>query len=557
MTTRRSPLRFVCVSIGVVTTVTCVSAVLATPPLQPRMGAPLPGLSAIELERFWIGRQLYGTPLTIQDGLGPIMNKSNCSSCHTNPVGGWGSIAVTHFGIDNKGEFELYPGESQSLFQLLALSQGCAETIPADATIVRSRVTNSSMAFGLIEAIPDAAIAANADPEDANGDGISGRVHWVVPLETPGGAPRAGRFGWKAQIATVLSFSGDAARNEMGFTNRLEPHENAPNNDTSRLVECDPVEDIEDVADAEGFAFIDRVTHFQRYLAPPPQTPKSGMAGEAVFTSIGCAKCHVPEWSSSNDASLEDAIRGKTFRPYSDFLIHDMGLLGDGIQQDDASETEMRTPVLWGLRRRDPMLHDGRAAGGTFEARVTQAILAHGPIGEGASSAAAFASLGDAERAQLIAFLDSLGRVEFDLDGNDRVDLVDFGLMRDCLAAGAANPNHPCAVADMDQDGVVNALDMAAFVNAFEGEATDCNGNGINDLIDIAVGGMPDNDGDGLPDSCTACAADLSGDGLVNGFDLSLVLAGWGNPGPADLNRDGTTDGLDLTAMLAAWGPCR
>jgi hypothetical protein len=109
----------------------------------------------------------------------------------------------------------------------------------------------------------------------------------------------------------------------------------------------------------------------------------------------------------------------------------------------------------------------------------------------------------------------------------------------------------------MDQDGVVNALDMAAFVNAFEGEATDCNGNGINDLIDIAVGGMPDNDGDGLPDSCTACAADLSGDGLVNGFDLSLVLAGWGNPGPADLNRDGTTDGLDLTAMLAAWGPCR
>ena len=557
MTTRRSTARSACTWFGIASLVACVHGVSATPPLQPRMGDPLPGLSAIELERFAIGRQLYGTPLTIQDGLGPIMNKSNCSSCHTNPVGGWGSIAVTHFGIDNKGEFELYPGESQSLFQLLAVSQGCAETIPADATIVRSRVTNSSMAFGLIEAIPDAAIAANADPGDANGDGISGRVHWVVPLETPGGAPRAGRFGWKAQIATVLSFSGDAARNEMGFTNRLEPHENAPNNDTSRLVECDPVQDIEDVADSEGFAFIDRVTHFQRYLAPPPQTPKSGMAGEAVFTSIGCAKCHVPEWSSSNDASLEDAIRGKTFRPYSDFLIHDMGLLGDGIQQDDASETEMRTPVLWGLRRRDPMLHDGRAAGGTFEARVTQAILAHGPIGEGAPSAAAFASLGDTERSQLIAFLDSLGRVEFDLDGNDTVDLVDFELMRDCLAAGAANPNQPCAVADVDQDGVVTALDMAAFVKAFEGEATDCNGNGINDLIDIAVGGMPDNDGDGLPDSCAACAADLSGDGLVNGFDLSLVLAGWGNPGPADLNRDGTTDGIDLTAMLAAWGPCR
>jgi CxxC motif-containing protein (DUF1111 family) len=520
------------------------------------MGQPLPGLSALELQRFSIGRQLYGRPLTIEDGLGPIMNKSNCSSCHANPVGGWGSIAVTHFGIDNKGEFEPYPGESQTLFQLLAVSQGCAETIPADATVVRSRVTNSSMAFGLIEAIPDSAIAANEDPSDADGDGISGRVHWVVPLETPGGAPRAGRFGWKAQIATVLSFSGDAARNEMGFTNRLEPNENAPNNDTARLVECDPVEDVEDVEDAEGFAFIDRVTHFQRYLAPPPQTPKSGMAGEAVFTSIGCAQCHVPQWSSSDDASLESAIRGKTFRPYSDFLLHDMGLLGDGIQQDDASEMEMRTPVLWGLRRRDPMLHDGRAAGGTFESRVSQAILEHGPIGEGAASAAAFAALSETERGQLIAFLDSLGRIEFDLDGSNSVDLLDFALMRECLAAGSTNPNQPCAVADIDQDGIVDADDLNAFVIAFDPPVTDCNSNGVPDLVDIAIGGMPDNDGDGLPDSCSACAADLSGDGIVSGFDLSLVLAGWGNPGPADLNQDGTTDGLDLTALLAAWGPC-
>ena len=390
MTMRRSQRRYIGAWAGACSIALVMSAAWANPPLQPRMGQPLPGLSALEMQRFGIGRQLYGRPLTVQDGLGPVMNKSNCSSCHTNPTGGWGSIAVTHFGIDNKGEFELYPGESQSLFQLLSLSQGCAEVIPSDATVVRSRVTNSSMAFGLIEAIPDSAIAANADPEDANGDGISGRVHWVVPLETPGGAPRAGRFGWKAQVATVLSFSGDAARNEMGLTNRLEPHENAPNNDTDRLPECDAVEDVEDVEDTEGFAFIDRVTHFQRYLAPPPQTPKSGMSGEAVFTSIGCAACHIPAWSSSQDPALEDAIRGKPFRPYSDFLIHDMGLLGDGIQQADASESEMRTPVLWGLRRRDPMLHDGRAAGGTFAARVTQAIAAHGPLGEGAASAESF-----------------------------------------------------------------------------------------------------------------------------------------------------------------------
>ncbi|MBU3729115.1 MAG: hypothetical protein FGM37_07700 [Phycisphaerales bacterium] len=553
----RSPLSFARAAASAGALLAAAGAVSATPPLQPRMGQPLPGLSALELQRFTIGRQLFSRPLSMQDGLGPIMNKSNCGSCHANPTGGWGSIAVTHFGIDNKGEFEPYPGESQSLFQLLAVSQGCAETIPADATIVRSRVTNSSMAFGLIEAIPDAAIAANADPNDANGDGISGRVHWVVPLETPGGAPRAGRFGWKAQIATVLSFSGDAARNEMGFTNRLEPVENAPNNDTARLLQCDPVEDVEDVEDAEGFAFIDRVTHFQRYLAPPPQTPRSGMSGESVFTSIGCAKCHVPQWSSAQDPALEDAIRGRTFRPYSDFLIHDMGLLGDGIQQDDASETEMRTPVLWGLRRRDPMLHDGRAAGGTFESRVTQAIAAHGPLGEGAASAAAFAALGPTERQQLIAFLGSLGRIEFDLDGDNSVGLGDFALMRQCITMGTTNPDHPCAVADIDQSGTVNALDMAAFVLAFEGDATDCNGNGTSDLVDIAIGGMPDNDGDGLPDTCAGCTADLNGDGTVNGFDLSPVLAGWGTAGASDLNHDGVTNGLDLTAVLAAWGPCR
>jgi hypothetical protein len=510
----------------------------------------------VELQRFNLGRQLFGRPLTIQDGLGPIMNKSNCSSCHTNPVGGWGSIAVTHFGIDNKGEFEPYPGESQSLFQLLAVSQSCAELVPADATIVRSRVTNSSMAFGLVEAIPDSAIAAGADPQDSNGDGISGRVHWVVPLEAPSGPPRAGRFGWKAQVATVLTFSADAARNEMGFTNRLEPAENAPNNDVARLQQCDPVEDIEDVEDTEGFAFIDRVTHFQRYLAPPPQTPRSGMTGESVFMSIGCGACHTPQWSSVDDPALEAAIRGKTFRPYSDFLLHDMGLLGDGIQQGDASETEMRTPVLWGLRRRDPMLHDGRASGGTFESRVTAAILAHGPIGEGSASAAAFAALSQGARDQLIAFLDSLGRVEFDLNGSNSVDLADFELMRACLAAGAASPDQPCAVADIDRNGIVDAADMSSFVLAYDGTATDCNANGINDLIDIAVGGMPDHDGDGLPDTCAPCAADFNGDGTVSGLDLSVVLAGWGSPGMADLNGDGTVNGLDLTIVLAAWGTC-
>jgi hypothetical protein len=166
-----------------------------------------------------------------------------------------------------------------------------------------------------------------------------------------------------------------------------------------------------------GFTFIERVTHFQRYLAEPPQTPKSGMSGEVVFNAIGCNKCHVAEWTTANAKGLEAAIRNKTIRPYSDFLIHDMGTLGDGVQEGDANEQEMRTPTLWNLRTRDPMLHDGSASGGIFAERVTAAINAHGPFGEGAASAAAFAALSAGDKAKLVAFLDSLGRVEFDYDG--------------------------------------------------------------------------------------------------------------------------------------------
>jgi CxxC motif-containing protein (DUF1111 family) len=135
----------------------------------------------------------------------------------------------------------------------------------------------------MVEAIPDAAIIALEDPNDTNGDGISGRAHRVQPIETPTGPLRVGRFGWKAQIATVLSFSGDAARTEMGLTNRVVPDETAPNGDNALLGQCDPILGIEDQPDSRGLTFVDAVTAFQRYLAPPPQAPRGGMSGEVIF----------------------------------------------------------------------------------------------------------------------------------------------------------------------------------------------------------------------------------------------------------------------------------
>ena len=529
--------------------------------LQPRAGAPLRGLTEAELALFAEGRVLYTTPLSAADGLGPIFNKSNCQSCHSTPVGGWGNIAVTHFGFEDKDVFENLEAVGGPLLQTQTTSVGCGEFVPGEANVVIVRVTNSSMAFGMIEAIPDAAIAANEDPQDLDGDGISGRVHWVRPLEAPPKSPlRAGRFGWKAQVATVLTFSADASRNEMGLTNRLIPTENAPNGDYERLADCDPVADPEDIADGEGYEFIDRVTHFQRYLSPPPQTPRSGMTGETIFAAVGCTACHVPQWTTSNDPALEAAIRGQTIRPYSDFLLHDMGLAADGFPEGDAGVLEMRTPVLWNVRMRDPMLHDGSAAGGTFEDRVTAAIEAHGPLGEGATSAAAFASLSATDKVQLVAFLGSLGRLEFDFEVDFKVDLLDFPPFKACFdAGGTVTPDDPCAVGDIDRDGDTDLVDFEYFRLAYErdgGVDGDCNGDGISDLTTILLGLADDRDGDGVPDNCAACSGDLNSDGVVNGVDLGIVLAGWGNSGIADLNLDGIVNGVDLGIVLAAWGGC-
>lgn len=528
---------------------------------QPKAGAPLPDLTAGELARFEAGAIAFQRVFEVGEGLGPIFNKSACSSCHANPLGGWGSITVTRFGHLDKDEFDPLDYLGGSLHQVAAISSECTEFIPDNkiANVVTDRVTNSSMAFGLVEAIPDSDILANEDPFDMNGDGIRGRAHIVELLEDPG-TKKVGRFGWKAQVATVLTFSGDAAANEMGITNRLVPDENAPNGDMDLLAICDQVADPEDGPDGEGFHFIDRVTDFQRFLGVPPQTPKSGMSGEAIFASIGCTKCHVPSWSTPDDPALESALRNKTFRPYSDFLLHDMGLLGDGIVQGTAGPNEFRTPTLWNLRTRDPMLHDGRVGGGTFADRVAGpggAIWWHAVIGSTAqASGEAFFALSFEDQAKVVAFLDSLGRLEFDEDGNGIINIIDFLDFKACYGQTGVTPDDPCALHDINQDGVIDDDDFASFLVAYEGVDGDCNGNGVSDLTEI-LHGAPDLDLDGVPDDCVApCTGDLNGDGSVDGADLGALLGQWGGPGSGDLNNDGVVDGADLGSLLGAWGDC-
>ena len=494
--------------------------------LQPKMGEPLNGLSTVQLQRFLIGKFEFDRVFTVQEGLGPIFNQNSCASCHSNPIGGSGSITVTRFGfLDAKaGTFDPLANLGGSLLQSQAISVACQETVPTQANITALRVTPSTLGFGLVEAIPDADIIAGANSPPA---GINGVVHMVPELENPGGPLRAGRFGWKAQLATVLSFSGDATLNEMGITNRLVGQENAPNGNLALLAQCDQVPDPEDGPDPAGFDFIDRVTDFQRYLAPPPQTPRSGMSGEAIFIAVGCADCHTPTFTTSNDPALESALRNKVIKPYSDFLLHDMGQAADFIVQGNAGQRFLRTPPLWGLRVRDPLWHDGRVSGGTLASRITGTggiIDQHNALlSEAAPSAQAFLALTQADKDKVVAFLDSLGRAEFDADGDNDRDYADLQAFLAAQTGPGAfyTPDSPEAVFDVDQDGDVDDNDFDHFIEAYE---VDDNGNGINDLIDILVNGTSfDSNGNLIPDETEFCQVDLGYQGPGN---MELLVCG-------------------------------
>jgi CxxC motif-containing protein (DUF1111 family) len=262
---------------------------------------------------------------------------------------------------------------------------------------VAFRQSTPLFGLGLIEAIPDDVIVQNAlAPKPF---GIRGRVSRVQDVAT--GRVRVGRFGWKAQQATLLSFAADAYLNEMGITSRFFPNENAPNGNAALLAQFDAVADPEDQVDpVTGKGDIDAVADFMRFLAPPPSQAQSvaAQAGQALFAQVGCASCHRPVmFTGPNRVGALDSQRVAL---YSDLLLHDMGDLGDGIVQGSAGPREFRTPPLWGVRATGPYLHDGRA--GTLD----EAIRAH--AGEAAEVRDRYRALTPMLRDQLLRFLNGI-----------------------------------------------------------------------------------------------------------------------------------------------------
>ena len=364
-------------------------------------GDPLPGLSAAEFEEFSLGLEDFLEVEDAEEGLGPAYNNTSCAGCHSVPaIGGIAPVTTVRAGIrDPDGSFRDIDPDRGSLFQLFSIpTHGCQSVIPPEANVIARRVPIPLFGAGLVEAITDETILGLADPLDLDRDGISGRAARVIDRGT--GAERVGRFGWKAQAATLLDFSGDAYRNEMGITNDLFPDELTFRLSEFQLRSCDPIPDPEDFPEpGTGRRGIDNFESFMKFLAPPARGPITDQVttGQQVFAAIGCAACHVPILvTGSNVNPLFDR---RAVPLYADLLLHDAGT-GDGIRQAAGEPEEIRTPALWGLRFRRPLLHDGSAA------TVADAIGRH--ANEGALARAGFEALSPDDRAALIAFLDSL-----------------------------------------------------------------------------------------------------------------------------------------------------
>jgi CxxC motif-containing protein (DUF1111 family) len=361
-------------------------------------GDPLPGLSPAHLTWFTNGLAAFNKVYTPETGLGPMFNAESCVACHSVPAPGGGSeITVTRFAKDLGNRTDPLRSSGGPLLQTEAIDPACVETVPAEADVVVHRLTTPMFGAGLIEAVLDEDIFALADPDDRDGNGISGRVHLV---QYPGRL-RVGRFGWKSQEATLISFTGDALATEMGITNALVPGELAPNGDTALLATCEALEgqaDPEDGGEEDEFSDIVNDTNYTRLLAPPvPQVRPRGR-GWHGFRRARCTACHVARMTTGPHTI--PALSEQRFYPYSDFLLHDMGALGDGITQDAAEPTEMRTSPLWGISLRTRYLHDGRAT------TLFDAVAAHD--GEAAEARERFLAMAPLRQAALIAFLSGL-----------------------------------------------------------------------------------------------------------------------------------------------------
>jgi CxxC motif-containing protein (DUF1111 family) len=381
---------------------------------------------------------------TARDGLGPLFNARSCSTCHFEdgrgrpPLTddedftsmllriGTGSLAD---GGEPEGDPN-YGGQLQPLaisgvtpegtprhtcshhpgtfadgetYELLAPTYWIEEQAYGPTTgslAISPRVAPQMIGLGLLEAIPEERLRELADPDDLDGDGISGRANLVLEVET--GEFVIGRFGWKSEQPSVPQQSAGAFNGDIGITTSLFPNQDC----TGAEPDCASAESGGEPEATD--AVLEAVGTYARLLAPPARAryaDQEVLQGKELFSEIGCGSCHTPK-HETGPSELEE-LSGQTIWPYTDLLLHDMGEgLSDSRPTFSAEGSEWRTPPLWGIGRipdvngHNRLLHDGRARG------VGEAILQHG--GEGARAREGFVALSSAERALVVTFVESL-----------------------------------------------------------------------------------------------------------------------------------------------------
>ncbi|MEO8667955.1 MAG: di-heme oxidoredictase family protein [Bauldia sp.] len=397
---------------------------------------------------FFFGNRLFNTnwvifPASVKDfdGLGPTFNRTSCSGCHVRDgrgrppektgdpmnsmlvrlsIPGPDGKAIPHPAYGDQLNDRAIPGvkpEGRAVIdeEMMAgaYGDGTPYTLlkphyrfidlaygPLDGAQFSPRVAPAVIGLGLLQSVPLSTLEALEDPDDADGDGISGRINRLVDHD---GKPAAGRFGWKANVATLREQAAGAAVGDMGITTTLFPDQNCMAGEADcRAALADPGPEMKP-------SFLDRLVIYMETLAVPVARnldDPTVARGQLLFRDFGCAACHLPTLKTDVTAALPE-LRNQLFHPFTDLLLHDMGEgLADGRPDQAATGSEWRTPPLWGLgliekvNGHDRLLHDGRARG------PAEAILWHG--GEAMAAAEKFRTASAGERAALLAFLNAI-----------------------------------------------------------------------------------------------------------------------------------------------------
>lgn len=415
-------MRLFAVALVALPLVACSELLPGLPDETSVLEGPVEGLSPAQLAIFIRGDGEFARRFGSPDGLGPIFVAQSCESCHAGDGKGHPVFNLSRFGRRTATGFDPMRSVGGPQLQHRSVQQYVAEVLPSGTTGVAVLTPPAVTGLGYLEAVDDSTLIRMADPDDANGDGISGRLQLLDSTDllvavssfeqvaAEGGPSRGrpvegryiGRFGKKGVAVNLLHQVVTAYHEDMGLTTAVIPND-IFNPQLGTFT-------TDDVPDPEvGDNVVSAVTFYLQTLRAPPRRGRDEpdvVAGDALFAQAGCAGCHVPQLTTG--ASLIAPLNRTTFSPYTDLLLHDLGPeLDDGYTEGSAATAEWRTAPLWGLGLAAEaqggqvhLLHDGRATS------LRAAIDLHG--GEGAASRAAFGALTVADQERVLRFLESL-----------------------------------------------------------------------------------------------------------------------------------------------------